>query len=136
MSVRFPCVLEARHVAVRLQRGQQDVDEPHGDEEEEGEELDCPWAPELCPRHAGTPAVEKHHHAKHRHGGEEGDGEGQGAWVHLEHLAFGPPVDRRDGPCHTDAQEHVHRIAAGHVTDRGVGILVLDGGHFTCKCIC
>lgn len=43
----FPSVSEARHVAVGLQGRQQDVDEPDGDEEEEGEELGCPWAPEL-----------------------------------------------------------------------------------------
>lgn len=127
---------ETRHVAVRLQGGQQDVDEPDGEEEEEGDELGCPWAPELSARYAGTPAVEQHQHTHHGHDGEEGDGEGQGARVHLEHLAFALPVNGRDGPRHPDAQEHVHRVAAGHVTDGGVSVLVLDGRHFTGKCVC
>lgn len=134
-SVHFS-VSEPGHVAVRLQGGQQDVDEPEGEEEEESEELGCPWASELSGRHAGTPAVEQHHHTQQRHDGEEGDGEGQGAWVHLERLAFGLPVNCCDGPRHPDAQEHVHRIAARHVADGGVGVLVLDGSDFTCKCIC
>lgn len=123
-------------MAVRLEGGQQDVDEPEGEEHEQGEELGCPWAPELSACHAGTPAVEQHQHAHHRHDGEEGDGKGQGAGVHLEHFAFGVPVNGRDGPRHPDAQEHVHRVAARHVADGGVGVLVLDGGNFTRKCIC
>lgn len=32
-------------------------------------------------------------------------------------------------PGEPDAEEHVHRIAAGHVADAGVGVFVLDGGH-------
>ncbi len=131
----FPSVSEARHVAVRLQGGQQDVDEPEGEEHEEGEELGCPWAPELSAWHAGTSAVEQHQHTHQRHDGEEGDGKGQGARVHLEGLAFGLPVHGRDGPRHADAQEHIHCVAARHIADGGVGVLVLDGSHFTRKCI-
>lgn len=119
---------EAADVAVRLQRCQQDVDEPERDEQEEGDELGCPWAPQLSARHAGAPAVEQHQHAHQRHDGEEGDREGQGARVHLERFAFAVPVNGGDGPRHTDAQEHVHRVAARHVADGGVGVLVLDGG--------
>ena len=123
-------------MAVRLQRRQQDVDEPEAEEHKEGDELGCPWAPELPARHAGTPAVEQHQHAHQRHDGEDGDGEGQRARVHLEHLALGVPVNGRDGPRHADAQEDVHRVAARHVADGGVGVLVLDGGHFTRKRVC
>lgn len=132
----FPSVSEARHVAVRLQGGQQDVDEPEGEEHKEGEELGCPWATKLSTGHAGTPAVQQHQHTHQSHDGEEGDGKGQGARVHLEHLAFGVPVNRRNGPRHSDAQEHIHCIAASHIADGGVSILVLDGSHFTRKCIC
>lgn len=123
-------------MAVSLQGGQQDVDEPEGEEHEEGEELGCPWAPELSAGHGGTPAVEQHQHAHQRHDGEEGDGKGQGARVHLERHAFGVPVNGRDGPRHTDAEEHIHRVAARHVADGGVGVLVLDCSHFTRKGIC
>lgn len=132
----IPSVSEAGHVAVRLQGRQQDVDEPDGEEHEEGEELGCPWAPKLSAWHAGTPAVEQHEHTHQRHDGEEGDGKGQGAWVHLEHFAFGVPVNGCDGPRHTDAQKHIHCVAAGHVSDGGVSVLVLDGSHFTRKSIC
>lgn len=123
-------------MAVRLQRSQQDVDEPEGDEHEEGEELGCPWAPQLSARHAGAPAVEQHEHAHQRHDGEEGDGEGQGARVYLERFAFAVPVNGGDGPRHADAQEDVHRVAARHVADGGVGVLVLDGGHFAGERVC
>lgn len=99
----FPSVSEARHVAVRLQGGQQDVDEPEREEEEEGEKLGCPWATELSSRHGGTSAVEQHQHAHQRHDGEEGDREGQGPRVHFEHLAFGVPVNCCNGPRHSDA---------------------------------
>lgn len=37
---------------------------------------------------------------------------------------------------HPDAQEHVDSVGAGHVTDGGVGVLILDGGHLTGKSIC
>lgn len=123
-------------MAVGLQRRQQDVDEPEGDEEEEGDELGCPWAPQLSARHAGPAAVEQHQHAHQRHDGEEGDGEGQGARVHLEGLALAVPVHGGDGPRHADAQEHVHRVAARHVADGGVGVLVLDGGHLAGERVC
>lgn len=132
----IPSVSEAGHVAVSLQRSQQDVEEPEGEEHQEGEELGCPWAPELSTWDAGTAAVEQHKHTQQRHDGEEGDRKGQGAWVHLEHFAFGVPVNGCDGPRHTDAQKHIHCIAAGHVANGGVSVLVLDSSHFTCKSIC
>lgn len=131
----FPSVSEATHVAVCLQRGHQDVDEPEGEEQKEGEELGCPWAPQLSSWHAGTPAVEQHDHTHHRHDGKQGYGKGQGARVHLKHLAFGVPVNCRDGPRHANAQEHVHCVAACHVANGGVSVLVLDGSHFTGKCV-
>lgn len=36
---------------------------------------------------------------------------------------------------HPDAQEYVYGIGAGHITDGGVGVLILDGGHLTGKSI-
>lgn len=132
----IPSASEARHMAVGLQRSQQDVDEPEREEQEEGEELGCPWAPELSARNARTPAVEQHQHAQQRHYGEEGDGEGQRARVHLECHSLCVPVNRSDGPRHPDAQEHVHGVAARHVPNGGVGVLVLDGSHFTRKSVC
>lgn len=123
-------------MAVGLQRSQQDVEEPEREEHKEGEELGCPWAPELSAWDAGTPAVEQHKHTHQRHDGEDSDRKGQGARVHLEHFAFGLPVNGCDGPRHTYAQKHIHCIAAGHIADGGVSVLVLDGSHFTRKSIC
>lgn len=136
VKTRRASALEAVELAVRFQRCQQDVDEPQGDEQEEGDELGCPWSPQLSGRHAGTPAVEQHEHAHQGHDGEEGDREGQGARVHLEWFAFAVPVNGGDGPRHANAQEHVHRVAARHVADGGVGVLVLDGGDFAGECVC
>lgn len=39
------------------------------------------------------------------------------------------PVAGGDGPGHTDAEEDVNCVAARHVADGSVGILVLDGGY-------
>lgn len=128
-------ISEAGHVAVCLQRGQQDVDEPQGEEEEESDELGCPWASELAARYARTAAVEQHHHAHQGHDGEEGDREGQGARMNLETFASGLPVNGGDGPRHPDAQEHIDRVAACDVPDGRISILVLDCGHFTRKCV-
>ena len=132
----LPSASEARHVAVCLQGRQQDVDEPEGEEHEEGEELGCPWAPELSARHTGTSAVEQHHHTHQRHDGEEGDREGQGAWVYVKCLAFGVPVNCCNGPRHPDAEEYIYCVAACHISDRGIGVLILDGSHLTCKRVC
>lgn len=45
-------------MAVGLQRGQQDVDEPHNEEEERGEQLGGSRAPQLAPGYRGPAAVQ------------------------------------------------------------------------------
>lgn len=53
--------------------------------------------------------------------------------MHIEGFALAAPVHSGDGPCHTDAQEHIHRVAARHVPNGSVSILVLNGSYFTSK---
>lgn len=124
---------EARHVAVGLQRSQQDVEEPQGEEEQSGEQLGGPRPPELSSRDRGPAAVQQREHGAECQHGEERDREGQRAGRHMELLAFAVPVDSGDGPCHADAQENVYSVAARHIADGGVGVLVLDGRHFAGK---
>lgn len=132
-SLAFLRFSEARHVAVGLQRSQQDVDEPQGEEEQSGEQLGGPRPPELSSRDRGPTAVQQREHTAQCQHGEECDGESQRARWHVELPTFAVPIDRGDGPRHADAQEDIHSIAARHIADGGIGVLVLDGSHFAGK---
>lgn len=120
-------------MAVGLQRSQQDVDEPQDEEEQSGEQLGGPRAPELSSRDWGPTAIQQCDHSAQCQHGEERDGEGQWAGWHMELLAFALPIDSGEGPRHADTQEDVYGIAARHIADGSVGVLVLDGRHFTGK---
>lgn len=125
------CVcLEALNVAVSLEWGEQDVDQPQADKEHGCEHFGSPRASQLS-TDVGSAPVHERSHADEGEDGEECDWEGQAAWLHTKFTPFRLVVDGGDGPCHTDAQEHIHRIAARHVPDRRIGILVLDRSHFT-----
>ena len=127
-------VLKAGDVAVGLQAGEEDVEEPQAQEQQGGEDAGDPRAAELSAD--GGPASEQQHgHADESEDGEECDGEGQRARVHLELLSFNSPVDGGHRPRHADPQEHVHGVAAGHVTNGRIGMLVLHGGDFTGKSV-
>lgn len=39
-------------------------------------------------------------------------------------------IEGGNRPGQSDAQKHVHRIAAGHIANAGICVLVLNGGHF------
>lgn len=56
--------------------------------------------------------------------------------IDVEHASVPRMVTCGNRPGQADAQEHVHRIAAGHVADAGVSVLVLDGGHFAGERVC
>lgn len=56
--------------------------------------------------------------------------------VNVEHAAMKRMVTGGNRPGQADAQEHVHRIAAGHIADTGVRVLVLDGCHFAGERVC
>lgn len=125
-------VSEALDVAVGLQRREHDVHEPQAEEQGGGQDLGDSGPAQLAPD-GGPAPVHEHGDADEGEDGEERDGEGQSPRVHLELLALRAVVDSGDGPGHTDSQEHVDGVAPGDVSDGGVGVLVLDGCHFTGK---
>ena len=54
----------------------------------------------------------------------------------VECLSLWCPVDGGHWPCDADTQEDVDSVGTGHVANRVVGILVLDGSHFTGESVC
>lgn len=132
MCERMYVCLEALDVAVSLQRGEQDVEEPEADEKHGGQPFGSPRTPQLT-ADVGPAAVHEHRHADEGENGEEGDWEGQATRLHLEITALWVVVDGGNGPGHSDAQEDVHSIAAGHVSDGCVSVLILYRCHFTGK---
>lgn len=44
-------------------------------------------------------------------------------------------LEGRQSPRHADTQENVDSVAPGDVADRGVGMFIAHGSHFTCECI-
>lgn len=84
--------LKAVDVAVGLQAGEKDVEEPQTQEQQAGQEAGHLRAAELSAD--GGPASEQEHsHADESEDGEECDGEGQRPRVHLELLPLDSPVD-------------------------------------------
>ena len=45
-------------------------------------------------------------------------------------------VDSSNAPRDADTQEDINRVTSGHITNAGVGVLVLAGGHFTRERVC
>lgn len=124
--------LKAADVAVGLQAGEEDVEEPQAQEQQAGGDAGPPRPPELSPDR-GPASEQQHAHADESEDGEESDGEGQRPWVHPELLPFDFPVDGGHRPRHADPQEHVDSVATSDVTNRRIGMLVLHGGHFAGK---
>lgn len=127
--------LEAFYVAVSLQGGEEDVQEPEQHEEAGREQLGSPGAPQFPPDLWPAP-VQQHSHIDEREDGEEGDREGQCAGGHSELFPVGRVVNGGNGPGHTDAQEHIDGVAARDIADGGICILVLGGCHLAGECIC
>lgn len=124
--------LKAADVAVGLQAGEEDVEEPQTQEQQGGHQAGPLWAAQLS-ADGGPASEEENAHADESEDGEECDGEGQRPRVHLELLPFDFPVDGGHRPRHADPQEHVDSVATSDVTNRCIGVLVLDGGYFASK---
>lgn len=77
--------LKPLDVAIGLQGGEEDVQQPEADEEQCRGQFAPPGASQLPPE-VGPPAVEEDADADEGEDGEEGDREGQGACRHLELL--------------------------------------------------
>lgn len=123
---------ETLDVTVSLQAGEEDVEEPQTQKEKRSEETRAPRAAQLSSDRRPAPE-QQHPHTDEGKDSEERDGEGQRPGVHFKLLSLDGPINSRHGPRHPDAQKHVHCVAARHVSHRGVGVLILNGGDFTGK---
>lgn len=83
---------EAFDVAVRLQAGDGDVEEPQAGEQHGREDFED-FRPTQFSAHRGAAPQHEHAHADKGADGEECNGEGQRAWLHVERLTFDLPVD-------------------------------------------
>lgn len=79
--------LEALDVAVCLQRGEQNVEEPKADEKHGGQPFSSPRTPQLAVD-VRPAAVHEHRHADEGEDGEEGNGERQASRLHAELAAL------------------------------------------------
>lgn len=127
--------LEAFYVAVGLQGGEENVQEPQEHKEAGCEELGSPGPTQLT-SDFWPPPIQQHPDIDESKNGEESDGESQRARGHFELFPVGCMVDGSDGPGHANSQEDIHCVAARDVTYGRICVLVLGGGHFACKCVC
>lgn len=123
---------ETLDVTVSLQAGEEDVQEPQTQKEKHSEDTRDPRAAELSSDRRSAPE-QQHPHADEGKDSEERDGEGQWPGIHVKLLALDGPIHGRHGPRHPDAQEHIYCVAARDVSHRGVCVLILSCGDFTCK---
>lgn len=119
-------------MAVGLQAGEEDVEEPQAQEEKGGQESGQSRTAELT-ANGGSASEQENGHADESEDGEECDGEGQWSRVHSEFLPLDFPIDCSHRPSHADPKEHINSIATGDVTNRSISMLVLYGGHFASK---
>lgn len=117
-------------MAVSLQRGEDNVQEPQAEEQAAGEDFRDSGSTEL-PTDLRTASIDKHGKADEGKDGVECDREGQSTRVYPELLVIGIVVDGSDGPSDTDSQEDVDSITSCHIANGGISVLVLDGCHLT-----
>lgn len=122
-------------MAVGFQAWEQDVEEPKADEKQGSEGLRETRAPQLT-AYTGPAAVQEDTDADKREDGKECDREGQIAGIHHKVFALDGPVDCSHRPGHSDAQEDIHCIAACHIADTSVCVLVLLCSHLAGKSVC
>lgn len=95
----FVSSLEALDVAVGLQRGEEDVEEPQAEEQHGGQDFGSPRPAQLA-ANLRPPSVHQCADADEGEDSEERDGEGQCARIHAELLPVALVVDGSDGPRH------------------------------------
>lgn len=122
-------------MTVRLQAGEEDVEEPQAEKEGRRGQSVAPRAAQFS-SDVGPAPVKQHRYGQEGEDGEESDGEGQRAGRHHKVLPLHLPVDGRHRPGHADPQEDVDRVASRHVPDGGVRVGVLDRRYLTGKCVC
>lgn len=120
---------------VGFEAGHENVEEPESYEEYDGGRLVLHGAAEFSADNTAAPEHE-HRAADEGAGTEEGDREGEVSRLHAKRAVSVGVVEGSHRPREADAQEDVDGVAAGHVADRGIGVLVVLGSHFTGKGIC
>lgn len=86
-------------MAVGLQWGEEDVEEPQADEQHGGQDL-CSPGPTQLSTDLWSPSVHQHGDGDKGKDGEERDGEGQWTWINLELLPSAVVVDGGNWPRH------------------------------------
>ena len=78
-----------------------------------------------------------HHHRdrSRREDDENRDGERECAWLNDELRAVDRVLNRSYCPCDADTKEHIHGVAARHVSYGRVGVLITDGGNLAGECV-
>jgi len=107
-----------------------DVGDPEADKDGGGDGLDGLGTAQLA-AHGGVAPDQQDADGDQSLHAENGHGEAQASGLDEELFTLGCPVDGCHGPRDADAEEDVDGVGTGHVADRVVGSLVLDGSHFT-----
>ena len=115
--VRKNLNLESLHVAVALQRGEQQVDHPEHEEKHRRGDLQLSRPSQLAADRL-VAAEQHHHYGDGAADAEDGHREGQRARHHLELGTVDGVIDGRYRPGYADAEEDVDGITTRHVTDR------------------
>lgn len=127
--------LETLYMTVGLQTGEEDVKEPQAEQEARGGQSVSPRAPQFSPD-VGPASVKQHRDGQEGEDGEQSDWKGQRAGLDLKRLPFNVPIDGCHRPGHTDPQEDVDGIAAGHIPNGRVCVCVLNRCYLTGEGVC
>jgi len=124
--------LEAFYVAVLLKGRKNDVEEPEAEEAISGDFLTRRRTAQLTAGNLGATADDEEDDGDDGEDTEDGETESERSWRDGESsFGFdGPVVNRGHGPCNTDSEEDVDTVGSGHVSDRRISVLILDGGDF------
>ena len=119
--------LEALDVTVTLERRHNDVHDPEADEEERGGKTVLQRAAEFALYSGMPPADHQSRDRRKREDAKDGDRECERPRLDAELRPVDRVLHRRYRPRDADSEENVHGVAARHVSDRRVGVLVADG---------
>lgn len=126
--------LEPFDVAIGLQGGKQNVQEPQAHKEQSCGKS-APFGAPQFPSKVRPPPVQQDADADESEDGEQRHREGEGACWHVELLSLVSPVDGGHWPRQSNAQEDVDGIAARDIANGSICIHVLDGGCFASKSV-
>ena len=114
-------------MTVGLERRYNDVQDPQADEEDRGRKAVLQRAAELALYRRMPPADHQSRDRRECEDAKDGDREGESASLDTELRPVDRVLHRCYRPRNADAEENVDGVAARHVADRRVGVLVADG---------